>query len=306
MKTKIVIGTRGSQLAIVQAESVAIRLKELHPGLEVNLLKMLTEGDRNRRVNLEQTGSVGIFVKALEEALLEGTIDLAVHSLKDLPTELPDRLCLAAVIQREDPRDVLVAGAKLCDLPPGSVIGTGSLRRSVQLKSIRSDLEVRGIRGNVDTRLRKVASGQLDGVIVAAAAMHRLDLEDKITEYLPIDQFIPAVGQGALALEARKDDAFILKLAGTVNYLPTWQEITAERAFLHALGGGCRAPIAALAMNRDGRLKITGMVSDTDGKRLLIDSYTGKSVNAAAAGVELAKKMLERGASDIIKDVRCL
>ncbi len=306
MKDKVVIGTRGSKLAVIQAESVATLLKDLHAGLEVNILKILTEGDRNRNVSLDRTSSVGIFVKALEEALLEGTIDLAVHSLKDLPTELPDRLCLAAVTRREDPRDVLVASAKLCDLIPGAVIGTGSLRRSVQLNNVRSDVEVCGIRGNVDTRLRKVASRQVDGVILAAAAMHRLGLADKITEYLSIDQFIPAIGQGALAVEARQDDARILKLAGTVNHLATWQEITAERAFLHALGGGCRAPIAALATRKDGKLEISGMVSDTGGKRLLTGSYTGESVNAAAVGVELAKKMLERGACDIINDARRL
>jgi hydroxymethylbilane synthase len=305
MTDRIVIGTRGSKLAVLQAESVASQLRALHPGLHVMMRKIVTEGDRNRSVDLDQAGSIGIFVRALEDALIESTIDLAVHSLKDLPTALPDGLYLAAVTRREDPRDVLVAGAKLNELSAGALIGTGSLRRRVQLKRIRPDLEVRGIRGNIDTRLRKVTSGQFAGIILAAAAMHRLGLDDSITEYLPLNSFIPAIGQGAIAIEARTDDAESVRLAGSINHLPTWQEITAERAFLHTLGGGCRAPIAALARIEDAKLKVSGMVADPDGSRFLTESYTGEAINATAAGIELARIMLERGASTIINDVRC-
>ena len=305
MRNRVVIGSRGSKLAVIQAESVAMRLKELNSGLEVEIRQIMTEGDHNHNLKLDDTGSTGIFVKALEEELINGGIDLAVHSLKDLPTTLPDQLYLTAVTQRLDPRDTLVAGAPLRELKTGSRIGTGSRRRSVQLHSLRPDLEACAIRGNVDTRLRKVAAGEIDGIIVATAAMLRLGWVDKITEYLPLESFLPCVGQGTLALEARREDRRIAEIAIPVNHLPTWQAITAERAFLHTLGGGCRAPIAALSTIDNEMLIISGMVADPKGKRILKDTEEGSLADPAKAGISLAGRMLNSGAAGIINEIRC-
>jgi len=265
----------------------------------------VTEGDRNRSVSIDLAGDTGIFVKALEEALLNCSIDIAVHSLKDLPTVLPPQLCLAAVTERLDPRDALVACSPLADLKPGSKIGTGSLRRAVQLKHLRRDLEVCSIRGNVDSRLRRVSSGQLEGVIVAAAALLRLGWSDKITEYLPLEFFLPAVGQGALAVEAREGDGRVKEIIGPINHLPTWRAITAERAFLHTVEGGCRAPIATLASAQDDILEIQAMVSDREGEIIMKDSYRGPADPPQEAGEKLARRMLKAGAAGLIKDARC-
>jgi hydroxymethylbilane synthase len=246
---KIAIGTRGSKLAVIQAEELLAKLREVFPELEADLVKIKTRGDRYSTTALEEFAGQGIFVKELEKALLDRRIDLAVHSLKDLPTEIPDGLMLAAVPVRLDPRDVLVSTCgRLCELTPGSKIGTGSPRRAVQLLALRPDLRVCGIRGNIDTRLRKVSAGEFDGVIVAAAAMIRLGWEERITEYLPVDYFTPAVGQGALGIEIRSEDKEIRTLVSKINDETAWQAVTAERTFLQALGGGCRAPIAALYM----------------------------------------------------------
>ena len=201
MRRTIAVGTRGSKLAVIQAESVLSKLKEAMPALDASLVKIVTTGDRESNAVLDKFAGQGVFVKELEQALIDGKINLAVHSLKDLPTEIPDGLLLAAVTARLDPRDVLVSRGKgLADLAPGSKIGTGSARRSVQLLTYRSDLEICEIRGNIDTRLGKVTQGEFDGIIVAAAALIRLGWEDKITEYLPADHFVPAVGQGALGI----------------------------------------------------------------------------------------------------------
>ncbi|MFA5400809.1 MAG: hydroxymethylbilane synthase [Dehalococcoidia bacterium] len=305
MNNKIVIGSRGSRLAMIQAESVARDLRQARPGLDIEIIKIVTEGDRNRSVSIDLAGDTGIFVKALEEALLNRSIDIAVHSLKDLPTVLPQQLHLAAVTERLDPRDALVACSPLADLNSGSKIGTGSLRRAVQLKHLRPDLEVCSIRGNVDSRLRRVSSGQLEGIIVAAAALLRLGWSDKITGYLPLEFFLPAVGQGALAVEAREGDGRVEEILGTINHVPTWQAITAERAFLHAVEGGCRAPIAALASAHADILEIQAMVSDREGEIIMKDSYRGLADTPQEAGEKLALRMLKAGAASLIKDARC-
>lgn len=305
MNNKIVIGSRGSRLAMIQAESVARELRQSRPDVDIEIIKIVTEGDRNRSVSIDLAGDTGIFVKALEEALLNCSIDIAVHSLKDLPTVLPPQLCLAAVTERLDPRDALVACSPLADLKPGSKIGTGSLRRAVQLKHLRRDLEVCSIRGNVDSRLRRVSSGQLEGVIVAAAALLRLGWSDKITEYLPLEFFLPAVGQGALAVEAREGDGRVKEIIGPINHLPTWRAITAERAFLHTVEGGCRAPIATLASAQDDILEIQAMVSDREGEIIMKDSYRGPADPPQEAGEKLARRMLKAGAAGLIKDARC-
>jgi len=248
---------------------------------------------------------VGVFVKELEAALLDGRIDLAVHSLKDLPTEIPEGLCLAAVAERLDPRDILASrSGRLAELAPGSRIGTGSIRRTVQLVAYRPDLEVRSVRGNVDTRLRKVASGELDGVILAATAMLRLGWEDRITEYLPLEHFLPPAGQGALGIEIQANDEEIGELVSRLNHQPTWQSVVAERTFLSALGGGCRAPIATLGTVKGNTLKLRGMVSDASGQKILSASAEGNATTPEQLGIQLAGKMLKMGAAKFIMDVR--
>ena len=305
MSTKITVGSRSSKLALIQAESVAAKIREVNPYLEISISKIVTHGDRNRRTPLDRMRGVGVFVKELEEALLDGRIDLAVHSLKDMPTDIPPELCLLGVTEREDPRDVLVARASsLAELAPGSRIGTGSLRRAAQITSYRPDLEVCSLRGNVDTRLRKVSGGEVDGVILAAAALLRLGREAEITEYLPLEHFLPAVGQGTLAIEGRLGDNELARLVSPINHLPTWQGITAERAFLGALGGGCRAPIAALGTISGNSLKLQGMVADASGKKLLCASEEGDTMTPEKVGRRLAQKLLEMGASEFITEVK--
>ena len=305
MRTKIVVGSRGSKLALIQGESVVAKIREANPHLDVSIGKIVTKGDRNSHSQLDLMAGVGVFVKELEEALLDDRIDVAVHSLKDMPAQIPQGLCLAAVTERLDPRDVLVSRAKrLHELAPGSRIGTGSLRRAVQLASYRPDLEVCSIRGNIDTRLRKVSRGEVDGVILAAAAMVRLGWEDKISESLPLGHFLPAVGQGALGIEVRLGDEEVASLVSHINHLPTWQGVTAERAFLSALGGGCRAPIAALGTVNGTTLKLEGMVADVRGKEILRASEEGDAVAPEQVGVQLAQKMLAMGASGFIIEAR--
>jgi len=301
LRKNIIAGSRGSRLALTQAESVLSQLKEANPHLKFSLSKIVTEGDRNRRLSLDRMAGVGVFVKELEAALLDGRIDLAVHSLKDLPTEIPEGLYLAAVVERLDPRDILVSrSGRLAELAPGSRIGTGSVRRAVQLVAYRPDLEVCSIMGNVDTRLRKVSSGELDGVVLAATAMLRLGWADRITEYLPLEYFLPPAGQGALGIEIRANDEEIGEIVSRLNHQPTWQSVVAERTFLSALGGGCRAPIATLGSIKGNTLKLMGMVSDASGKKILRASEEGNAATPEQLGIRLARKMLKMGASKFI------
>lgn len=304
MSRKIVVGSRGSKLALIQTESIVNRIKEKDPGIEVSIRHIVTRGDRDRHAQLDGMG-IGVFVKELEEALLDGRIDLAVHSLKDMPTEIPAGLRLAAILERLDPRDVLVSrGERLAELAAGSRIGTGSLRRVVQLKACRPDLEVCSIRGNVDTRLRKVAGGEFDGVILAAAALKRLGWEDRISEYLPTEHFLPAVGQGALAIETRSDDEEVAEIVAPLNHPPTRQSITAERAFLSALGGGCRAPIAALGTVSGVVLRLEGMVADVRKRKLLCSSEEGDVTAPEELGAKLAQKLLAMGAGEFLAEAK--
>ncbi len=299
---RIRVGTRGSKLALVQTGLVVARLKELAPGAEITTVRVETQGDRNPHVKLAHMENMGVFVKELEEALLDRRIDLAVHSLKDVPTEIPPGLILVAVMERIDPRDVLVTrGERLSELLPGSRIGTGSLRRSVQLACLRPDILVQSIRGNIDTRLHKVASSEFDGVILAAAALERLGWQDKVTEYLPLDAFLPAVGQAVLVIEMRQDDS-LRELVSQMNHVPTWQSVTAERSFLYALGGGCRAPIAALGMVSGESLKLDGMVASVRQNKILAAVIEGSVVEANGLGKRLADRLLEMGAADFIAE----
>jgi len=303
LKERIIIGTRGSKLAITQTGIVADKIRVIYPWLDIEIQKVLTTGDRDRQTRLEQLGEA-VFVKELEQSLLNGTIDIAVHSLKDLPTEIPEGLKLAAVTGRDDPRDAVVARMKLTELPEGSLIGTDSLRRSVQLRHYYPHLKIGGLRGNVDTRLKKVASGELDGIIVAAAGMNRLGLQDKITEYLPLDQFLPSVGQGALAVETREDDCDIDAITAQLNDSAARQSVNAERAFLLSLGGGCRAPIGALGAVSGNVLSLDGMVASLSSGKIIRLSTRGDAKDAESIGRQLAEQLLKMGAEEFIDEVR--
>ena len=304
MSRRIIVGSRGSRLALIQAESLVAKIREVNPRPEISLREISTSGDRDHRTQLDQMGP-SVFVKELEEALLDNRIDMAVHSLKDVPTDIPQGLCLLAVTERLDPRDVLISSnGRLDELPPASRIGTGSLRRAVQLRSYRPDLKVCSIKGNVDTRLRKVSHGEFDGVILAAAAMLRLGWQERITEYLSLETFLPAVGQGALVVEARLNDEDIARLVSPINNLPIWQCVTAERALLRTLGGGCRAPVAALGMVNGNTLKLEGMVASVTSLKMLHTSEEGTAISAEEIGVRLAEKMIGMGASEFIAEAR--
>lgn len=300
MTDRLIIGTRGSLLALTQTESVVANIRKIIPGIKINVVKIVTKGDRDRFTQLDKL-DIAIFVKELEQALINKNIDIAVHSLKDVPTDLPAGLHIAAATAREDPRDALVAKTSLDKLPSGSRIGTGSLRRSIQLKRYRSDINIVSIRGNIDTRLRKFSSGDLDGVMIAAAALTRLGWQDRISEYLPPDKFLPEAGQGALAIESRSDDKEIADLISNINHITTWQSVMAERSFLKKLGGGCRAPIAALGQIDAGILTLDGMAASPDGKQVIQLSNKGKASSFEEIGIRLAERMAEMGAAKFVQ-----
>ena len=301
-KRSIIVGSRGSKLALLQTELVVQRLRECYHDLEFHVKRIKTSGDRDRTTSLAEIGGQGIFTKELEEALLSGEIDMAVHSLKDMPTELSSEFKLAAVGMRIDARDAFLSrsGKPLSELPEGACVGTGSERRAVQLRVFRPDIQIRPLRGNIDTRLSKLYSGELEGIIVAAAAMLRMGWGDRITEYLPIELFLPSVGQGALAVEIRAFDQELSGLLSVVNDEPTWQSVQAERAFLSALGGGCRAPIAALGTVADNSLHLEGMVASSDGSRTLRAAEDGAPADPEKIGKLLAEKLLSLGARELI------
>ncbi len=306
MNRKLIIGTRGSRLALIQAESVVDLIKRANPGLEIEIKQIVTAGDRDRSNPLDRIG-VDVFIKEIEDALLDGRIDIAVHSLKDVPTEIPDGLRILAVTERLNPADVLISdNRRLDELPAGSKIGTGSLRRTAQLAGCRLGLLACPIRGNIDTRLRKVAAGEFDGIILAAAALIRLGWQHKITEYLPLDSFLPAAGQGTLAIEARQDDREIADIVSPTNHQPTWRSITAERAFLEELGSGCRAPIGVLGMTDNDTYKLDAMVASPDGREVKRASVEDNALSPQELGIRLAQKLLAMGADKLIKEARPL
>ena len=303
MAQKIVVGTRGSKLALAQTELVCKLLRTANPAVEIKITHIVTKGDTNHNIPLAQVAGEGIFVKELEQALLDGQIDLAVHSLKDMPTQLPYGLCISCVLERVNPGDVLITkGKKLAELPAGASIGTGSIRRTAQLLSYRPDVKAVAIRGNVDTRLGKVTSGELDGVILAAAGLNRLGWDDRVTEFLPVEHFMPMVCQGVLAIEGRSDEKECNKITATLNHLPTWHSMTAERSFLKTLGGGCKAPIAALAAVSGASLVLDGMVMDLKANKVLRGSEAGSSRQAEEIGIRLAKRLLAAGANKILSE----
>ena len=296
------IGSRGSALALAQADWVKGKLEQT--GLKVEITVIKTSGDRFLDRTIESLGGKGIFTKEIEDALLSGKIDLAVHSMKDLPTELPKGLVIAAVPQREDARDVLVSrkNIPLRNLPKGAQLATGSLRRKSQILNYRSDLTIIPIRGNVDTRLQKLFEQGLDAIVLAAAGLKRLGREDRITEYLTPDICLSAVAQGALAIETR-DDGPSRQSVAFLHHDPSFTEVTAERAFLRKLGGGCHVPVAARASIEGELLNIMGMVAEPDGRRLCRDLIAGPKEQAAALGTELAERLIRAGAGEMLAGV---
>ena len=294
MKDQLVIGSRGSKLALTQAEMVKTELARIDPSLAVRIEIIKTSGDASTDP-LAIIGGKGVFTKELEEALLDSRIDLAVHSLKDLPTIIPDGLIVAAICKREDPRDALVLNRKLQGLPAairslprGATIGTSSPRRLAQLKHLRNDLVIKDLRGNVDTRLRKLDEGEYDALVLACAGLRRLGMENRISAALPAAEMLPAVGQGALGIETRAGDEETIAAIGKLDHKFTRLACTAERAFLRSLGGGCQLPIAAYAIVREKRIKLTGLVADAHGGLIVRDRISGSLDDPELLGAELA------------------
>ena len=305
MPSELKIGTRGSQLALFQANWVKDRLVQAHPDLRVTLIKIKTTGDKIQDAPLAKIGGKGLFVKEIEEALLKKRTDLAVHSIKDVPTEFPEGLHLSVITKREDPRDVLISkdGKPLKDLPKGAKIGTSSLRRQAQLLHFRSDFELIPLRGNLDTRLKKLKSMNLDAIVLALAGVKRLGFDEKITEIIPPEVSLPAIGQGALGIETRMADQEVESQIRLLNDRDSSITINAERAFLKKLEGGCQVPIAAFARIVDTTLHIDGLVGTIDGKRLIRHHVEGPIERAESLGVELAEILLGQGAKEILDEI---
>lgn len=305
MTREIVIATRGSQLALRQANLVAEEISKMGSG-KVSLKTIKTTGDKILNSPLAKIGDKGLFVKEIENALLAKGADLAVHSMKDIPTEVPQGLVIVAVLEREDPRDALVSrqSTSLKELPANAVIGTSSLRRRAQLLNLRSDFRFVDLRGNIDTRIRKMHEQSLDAIILSGVGLTRLGLADKITERIHPKIILPAVGQGVIAVETRRDDREMLELMASLNHLPTWQAITAERALLKSLEGGCQIPIGALASVDSDKLVLEAVVASLDGSKLVRDSIAGAASDAEELGARLAQKLLRLGADKILREIR--
>ncbi len=307
MQNKLIIGSRGSKLALWQAEWVKSRLEQAQPGIEILIEIIKTSGDVMSDVPLSVIGGQGVFTKELEEALLARRIDIAVHSLKDLPTTVPETLAITAITEREDARDAIVlpaskeqANASLKSLPDGATVGTSSLRRQSQLKSLRPRLVIKDLRGNVDTRLRKLDEGEYDAIILAAAGLRRLGFDERISAFIDPTEMLPAVGQGALGIETRADDAATNELVNLLDHAPTRAACTAERALLYSLGGGCQVPIAAHAVVAGERLRLHGLVAALNGERVIRDTLEDAPEYAARAGEMLATKLREQGAETLL------
>jgi hydroxymethylbilane synthase len=302
---KLVIGTRGSALARWQAAHVGRALQAAHPGLEIEEHIIITEGDRVQTGPVIDLGGKGVWVKEIEDALLAGKIDVAVHSLKDVPAELAPGLALVAIPERADPRDALVSrsGADLMALPAGSRVGTSSLRRVCQVRALRADLRVEILRGNVDTRLRKVAEGVVDAGVLACAGLDRLGFGARIAQRLTLEQMLPAIGQGALAIEARAADARVGALTRALSDPTAEITVAAERALLAGLGVGCRTPVAGHAVLIEGRVVLRGLVGRPDASEMIRDEVSGAPADAASLGAELSRRLLARGADRILREL---
>jgi hydroxymethylbilane synthase len=299
------IGTRGSALALTQSGWIADRIREHHPGVAVELVTIRTKGDILQDVPLAQIGGKGVFIKEIEESLLRGEVDLAVHSMKDLPAELPEALEIAVVPVREDPRDVLISrgGQELGEMARGARIGTGSLRRGVQLRNRMPWLEIVPLRGNLNTRIRKLVTEGLDGVIVAAAGIRRMGWVAQVSEFLPVEFMLPAVGQGALGIETRRGDTRCRDTVAFLNDPVTFCEVGAERAFLKGLGGGCQLPIAGFAKKSGDEILLEGLVGSIDGRVVVRDRVTGPAEAFATLGAGLAERILADGGRALLDEV---
>jgi hydroxymethylbilane synthase len=307
MTNVLVIGSRGSKLALRQSEQAKARLTLLNPAIDVRIEIIKTTGDV-KTDPLAVIGGKGVFTKELEDALLDGRIDIAVHSLKDLPTILPDELTISAICEREDPRDALVlsshiesVNASLASLSERAVVGTSSQRRLAQLKVLRPDIVVKDVRGNVDTRLRKLDEGQYDALILASAGLRRLGLHTRISAAISTDEMLPAVGQGAVAIETRSDNEFAILMVSKLDHEETRIACLAERSLLRTLGGGCQFPIAAHAVVHNRELRLQGVVAKLDGSQILRDRVSGPVSDAEQLGAELASKLIRQGADSILR-----
>jgi hydroxymethylbilane synthase len=308
MTRPLVIGSRGSKLALWQAEYIQQQLLQITPTQPVSIEIIKTTGDV-KRDPLSIIGGKGVFTKELEDALLDGRIDIAVHSLKDLPTVLPEQLTIAAICEREDPRDALVlreqiATNSLLDLKENSIIGTSSQRRFAQLKARRPDIQFKEIRGNVDTRLRKLDEGDYDALLLASAGLIRLGLRDRIALHVPIKEMLPAVGQGAIGIETRADNEAAVEAVRKLQHGPTRIACLAERSLLRELGGGCQFPIAAHGMVQDNEIQLEALVAKPDGSQVLRDSLSGSSDNPEELGAALANKLNQQGAQELLSEAQ--
>ena len=305
MSRSIRIATRKSALALWQAEYVKAELERHHPDLEVSLVPMVSKGDKILDVPLAKVGGKGLFVKELEHALLEKRADIAVHSMKDVPMEFPEGLGLEVICPREDPRDAFVSNefASLDELPEGAVVGTSSLRRQCQLLAARPDLDIRFLRGNVNTRLAKLDAGEYQAIILAAAGLIRLEMADRIRDFIAPELSLPAGGQGAVGIECRMDDDVCKELLAPLHDSETARAVLAERAMNRRLEGGCQVPIASYAIERDGKLWLRGLVGDPDGSTMLFEEAEGNLDSGESMGVAMAERLLEAGAKEILDKV---
>jgi hydroxymethylbilane synthase len=306
MDKTLKIGTRGSKLALWQANWVKSSLEDKHPSLSIELVAIKTKGDKILDVPLAKVGGKGLFVKEIEDALLNEKIDLAVHSMKDMPGEIPKGLCIGAIPEREIPQDVLISRHKnrLSKLDPGAKIGTSSLRRKAQLLHARPDLVVVPLRGNLDTRLKKLETENLDAIILAAAGVKRLGLENRITEYLDENIMLPAVGQGALCIEIRQNDPLVEPIVAALEHPQTRTVILGERAFLNRLEGGCQVPIAAYGKIDKNIFTLAGLVATVDGRTLIQETLAGSEDSSEIIGTKLADRLIDMGAMDIIENLK--
>lgn len=304
-RTRLVIGTRGSKLALWQSNYVKGMLEEV-TGLSVELKVIKTTGDKILDVPLAKVGGKGLFTKELEVELAAGTVDLCVHSMKDVPTELPEGLTIAATPPRVDPRDALVSGKgfDLTTLPEGGTVGTSSLRRVAQVRHLRPDVRIVDLRGNLDTRMRKAEDGEIDLVILASAGITRMGWADRITSYIPTEQMVSAVGQGAIGIEIREDDDFMAQALARINDPETLRCVTAERVVMRRLEGGCQVPIGAYARVIDGALVMDALVGSVDGSRIVRDQLTGDPADPVGLGERMVERLLELGAGEILEEIR--
>ena len=298
------IGTRGSRLAIWQANYVEHLLRQQHPGIALERIVIVTEGDSDQKTSLSVIGGQGVFTKTIEQALLENRIDIAVHSLKDLPSKMTPGLTLAAVAQRGPVEDVLVTsdGRSLMELPEGAKLATGSIRRKSQLLNKRTDLELTDLRGNIDTRLQKLRDRDLSAIVMAKAAIVRLELKDVHYDTFTVNEMLPAAGQGAVGIEMREDDNRLSPYVESLNHLETWLAVTAERAVLHELDTGCQFPVGAFGTISPNRLILKGFVGSEDGKVVLREQVESDPYAAERAGTELARKLISRGARELLEN----